>query len=164
MDKELLEITNEFINEIIKTKYAFGDEQSFDDIVTRFNTALRKDNFPQCDSFISYFSQRKIIPAGSVLASYGTTNKSSFSNCYVIPIKQDSIEAIFDALKEASRTFSWRGGVGFDITILRPKDTPVDNSAKYSTGAVSFMPLQKKCFKKMYSMTIFLQFIMLIFQ
>jgi ribonucleoside-diphosphate reductase alpha chain len=60
-------------------------------------------------------------------------------NCYVLPVKEDSIEGIFDWCKEAARTYSLGGGVGTDISILRPKGAPVHNAAAYSTGAVSFM-------------------------
>jgi ribonucleoside-diphosphate reductase alpha chain len=63
------------------------------------------------------------------------------SNCYVLPIKDDSIEAIFEWMKEAARTYSLGGGVGGDISILRPAGAPVNNSARSSTGSVSFMEL-----------------------
>ncbi len=62
-------------------------------------------------------------------------------NCYVIPIKQDSIEAIFDWMKEAARTYSLGGGVGVDISGLRPAGAPVNNAARTSTGSISFMEL-----------------------
>ncbi len=62
-------------------------------------------------------------------------------NCYVIPIKEDSIEGIFEWCKEAARTYSLGGGVGTDISVLRPKGSPVNNSAIYSSGSVSFMEL-----------------------
>ncbi|MHB8732115.1 MAG: LAGLIDADG family homing endonuclease [bacterium] len=62
-------------------------------------------------------------------------------NCYVLPIKEDSIEAIFEWTKEAARTYSLGGGVGGDISILRPAGAPVNNSARSSTGSVSFMEL-----------------------
>ncbi|MBI3841257.1 MAG: adenosylcobalamin-dependent ribonucleoside-diphosphate reductase [Thaumarchaeota archaeon] len=62
-------------------------------------------------------------------------------NCYFFKIKEDSIEAIFDWCKEAARTYSLGGGVGTDISVLRPKGAPVNNSAIYSSGSVSFMEL-----------------------
>jgi ribonucleoside-diphosphate reductase alpha chain len=62
-------------------------------------------------------------------------------NCYVIEIKEDSIEAIFEWMKEAARTYSLGGGVGGDISVLRPAGAPVNNSARSSTGSVSFMEL-----------------------
>ncbi|MDG6908264.1 MAG: hypothetical protein JRN20_21040, partial [Nitrososphaerota archaeon] len=62
-------------------------------------------------------------------------------NCYYLPIKSDSLESIFDFCKEAGRTYSFGGGVGTDISVLRPKGSPVNNSAVVSTGSVSFMEL-----------------------
>jgi hypothetical protein len=62
-------------------------------------------------------------------------------NCYFFGIREDSIEAIFDWCKEAARTYRFGGGVGTDISILRPKGAPVNNSAIVSSGAVSFMEL-----------------------
>ncbi|MGH7791143.1 MAG: adenosylcobalamin-dependent ribonucleoside-diphosphate reductase, partial [Thermodesulfobacteriota bacterium] len=67
--------------------------------------------------------------------------RATLLNCYFMPIKEDSIESIFEWCKEAARTYSFGGGVGTDISILRPKGAPVNNSAIYSTGAVSFMEL-----------------------
>jgi ribonucleoside-diphosphate reductase alpha chain len=81
----------------------------------------------------------------------GQNIRATLLNCYVIPIKNDSLESIFDWCKESARTYSFGGGVGTDIGILRPKGAPVNNSARYSTGAVSFMEL--------FSTTIHLYFI-----
>ncbi len=65
-------------------------------------------------------------------------------NCYVIPIKDDSLEAIFDWCKEAARTYSLGGGVGGDISVLRPRGARVNNSAIFSSGAVSFMEIMSE--------------------
>jgi ribonucleoside-diphosphate reductase alpha chain len=62
-------------------------------------------------------------------------------NCYVLPIKDDSIESIFQWMKEAARTYSLGGGVGGDISVLRPAGAPVNNAARTSTGSTSFMEL-----------------------
>ena len=63
------------------------------------------------------------------------------SNCYVVPIEDDTIEAIYEANKHMARIFSKGGGVGTDISILRPRNAKVNNAAKSSTGAVSFLDL-----------------------
>lgn len=81
----------------------------------------------------------RFLPGGRILFGAGQKRKSTLLNCYVLPIKEDSIEAIFDWCKEAARTYSFGGGVGTDISILRPKKAPVNNSAIVSTGSVSFM-------------------------
>ncbi len=84
-------------------------------------------------------SDFKFLPGGRIMFGAGQQRKNTLLNCYVIPIREDSIEAIFDWCKEAARTYSYGGGVGTDISTLRPKGAPVNNSAVYSTGSTSFM-------------------------
>ncbi|MDV3294140.1 MAG: adenosylcobalamin-dependent ribonucleoside-diphosphate reductase [Nitrososphaerales archaeon] len=83
----------------------------------------------------------RFVPGGRVLFGAGQPRKSTLLNCYFFKIKEDSIEAIFDWCKEAARTYSYGGGVGTDISVLRPRGAPVNNAAIYSSGSVSFMEL-----------------------
>jgi ribonucleoside-diphosphate reductase alpha chain len=83
----------------------------------------------------------RFVPGGRILFGAGQPRKSTLLNCYFFKIKEDSIEAIFDWCKEAARTYSFGGGVGTDISVLRPRGAPVNNSAIYSSGSVSFMEL-----------------------
>jgi len=93
------------------------------------------------ENFYWLLSDFRFIPGGRILFGAGQNRRSTLLNCYFMPIKNDSIEGIFEWCKEAARTYSFGGGVGTDISILRPKGAPVNNSAIYSTGAVSFMDL-----------------------
>lgn len=91
---------------------------------------------------LNLFSDFKyIIPGGSVLSTLGTDKLSSLSNCFVIDSPKDSITGIMNTCNEQSQLMKYRGGVGFDISSLRPNHSIVNNSAKTSTGAVSFMDL-----------------------
>ena len=83
----------------------------------------------------------RFVPGGRVMFGAGNPRKVTLINCYYIPIKEDSIEGIFEAAREMARTYSYGGGVGVDISILRPKGSPVHNSALTSTGSISFMEL-----------------------
>lgn len=83
----------------------------------------------------------RFIPGGRIMHAIGNPRKVTPFNCFVIPIKEDSLEAIFECAKEMARTYSQGGGVGTDISVLRPADAPVRNAARTSTGAVSFMEL-----------------------
>ncbi len=83
----------------------------------------------------------RFLPGGRILFGAGQARKATLLNCYVLPIKDDTLEAIFDWCKEAGRTYSYGGGVGTDISVLRPAKAPVNNSAIVSSGAVSFMNL-----------------------
>ena len=60
---------------------------------------------------------------------------------FVTTIREDNIESIYSAAFECARTYSYGGGIGVDISSLRPKDSVVHNAADRSTGAVSFMEL-----------------------
>lgn len=82
-----------------------------------------------------------IIPAGSVMYGLGNPKPVSLSNCFVIDSPKDSITGIFKTCSEQASLFKRRGGVGFDISTLRPNQAKVNNSAHFSTGSVSFMDL-----------------------
>ena len=83
----------------------------------------------------------RFIPGGRIMHAAGNSRRVTALNCYVIPVKDDSIESIFEWMKEAARTYSLGGGVGTDISVLRPRGAPVNNAARSSTGSVSFMEL-----------------------
>ncbi len=93
------------------------------------------------ENFYWLLSDFRLIPGGRILFGAGQKRRATLLNCYFMPVKEDSIEGIFEWCKEAARTYSFGGGVGTDISVLRPKGAPVNNSAIYSTGAVSFMDL-----------------------
>jgi len=83
----------------------------------------------------------RFVPGGRIMFGAGQPRQATLLNCYVIPIEGDSLEEIFEWCKKAGRTYSYGGGVGTDISVLRPKGAPVNNAAIYSTGSVSFMDL-----------------------
>jgi ribonucleotide reductase alpha subunit len=86
--------------------------------------------------------EKKFLFGGRILANRGLEKygiKTTLSNCYVVTPPEDSLEGIFEAGLKAARTFSYGGGVGLDITFLRPKGGKVNNAAKTTSGAVSFM-------------------------
>jgi len=80
-----------------------------------------------------------IIPQGSVMSQLGANTIGSLSNCFVIGQPEDSYGGIFQKDEEMAQLEKRRGGVGIDLSSLRPVNTPTSNAAKTSTGAVSFM-------------------------
>ncbi len=93
------------------------------------------------EKFYWLLSDFRYIPGGRILFGAGNPRNVTLLNCYVIPVKEDRLESIFDWMKEAARTYSYGGGVGTDIALLRPKGARVNNAALTSTGSVSFMDL-----------------------
>ena len=87
---------------------------------------------------------KKFLFAGRILSNRGLQHKGTkvtFSNCYVCEPPSDSIEGIYEAAYKLARTFSYGGGIGVDVSKLRPKNATVHNAAKTTSGAVSFMEL-----------------------
>ncbi len=85
---------------------------------------------------------RYIIPAGSPMTGIGNHYQvASLSNCFVIGLEgdADSYGAIMKLDEEQVQLMKRRGGVGHDLSQLRPKGSPVNNSALTSTGVVPFM-------------------------
>jgi ribonucleoside-diphosphate reductase alpha chain len=81
-----------------------------------------------------------IVPQGSPMAGIGNPFQiSSLSNCFVIGSGADSYGGIAKADEEQVQLMKRRGGVGQDLSHLRPKGSPVMNSALSSTGIVPFM-------------------------
>ncbi len=121
--------------DIYEQKYRFENEtfDEFLDRVSNKNEYIKKA-----------IRDKKFIPAGRILAGRGLDKlgrKVTLSNCYVLPKVEDNIESIFDTAKHLARTYSYGGGVGFQISKLRPKGAKVNNAASTTTGACSFMEL-----------------------
>lgn len=136
--KELLEKSlkehDDFIKMVCLNKYGHENITDVVDNVIKYCDIVDTE---QKDLLMS----GKFIPAGSILSACNNPESTvSFSNCYLTKIEEDSMDGIFNAQSDLANTFKYRGGSGFDITILRPKNTKVNNAAKTSSGAVSFMP------------------------
>ena len=82
------------------------------------------------------------LPGGRVIAGAGDLYRlKTLGNCFVSMIEEDNIESIYKAAYECARTYSYGGGIGVDMSSLRPREALVHNAANHSTGAVSFMEI-----------------------
>lgn len=121
--------------DIWSKKYCYEGE-SFDEWLERVsggNVELRK-----------IIQEKKFLFGGRILSNRGLEKrglKVTYSNCYVITPPEDNIESIFDCASRMARTFSYGGGVGIDISKLAPAGARVNNTAKFTSGATSFMDL-----------------------
>ena len=136
------------------TKYALKDsfgnlyEQTPDDMHHRIASEIARieAKYPNPMSHDEVFSYLKnfnyIIPQGSPMTGIGNDMQvSSLSNCFVIGLDgcPDSYGGIIRIDEEQVQLMKRRGGVGHDLSHIRPKGTPVKNSALTSTGLVPFM-------------------------
>ena len=121
--------------DIWKKKYQ-NENETFDEWLDRITGG---NNFVK-DLILS----KKFLYGGRILSNRGLQKngiKSSLSNCYVVSAPSDDIESIFECAKKLARTYSYGGGCGVDISKLAPNGAKVRNSAKYTSGATSFMDL-----------------------
>ena len=80
----------------------------------------------------------KFVPAGRILAAAGTDQNLTFYNCYVIPSPHDSRSGIIDTLSQMTEIMSRGGGVGINLSSLRPKHNYVRGVNGRSSGSVSW--------------------------
>lgn len=122
---------------IFSKKYTHEDDNGITDVFKRVAKTT------QLESMEDYMERGDIMPAGRAI--YGAESKGKFnatlSNCYVLESPKDTIESIYDTNRDMARVFSYGGGCGLSIDNLRPKGAKVNNSAKTSSGAVSFLEL-----------------------
>ncbi len=136
------------------TKYALKDsygniyEQSPQDMHRRIAKEISRieKNYPNPMSYEKILSLlegfRYIVPQGSPMTGIGNDFQiASLSNCFVIGLDgdPDSYGGIIRIDEEQVQLMKRRGGVGHDLTHIRPKGSPVKNSALTSTGLVPFM-------------------------
>lgn len=132
---EWLGENNDIGQDIWRGKYQHNDEtlEEWFDRVSGGDEKIREE-----------IRAKRFLFGGRILANRGLNKegiKVTYSNCYVLPPPEDNIESIYDTAKELARTFSYGGGVGIDISNLAPKGAKVHNTAKQTSGAVSFMDL-----------------------
>ena len=126
-------LKSELANNIWNRKYKYEDEtfEQWLDRVSNGNEGVKR-----------LIIEQKFLFGGRILANRGLDKlgrKITLSNCYVLELEDDSIESIYKTCGQIARTFSYGGGVGISIEKLRPAGSFVNNAAKTTSGAVSFM-------------------------
>lgn len=103
------------------------------------NYGYQRPNLDEEDIYQLFKDFKYIIPGGSVMSGAGTGQLVSLSNCFVIDSPKDSYAEIMKTRSQQAQLMKRRGGVGYDLSELRPRGARVNNAAKSSTGAASFM-------------------------
>lgn len=137
-------------SEIWEQKYRFtrSDGTIVDDTVEdtwdRIACALAQAEAKQVqesyvDQFYAALEDFKFLPAGRITSGAGTGRNVTMSNCFVMGTIPDSLEGIFDMLKEAALTMQAGGGIGYDFSTIRPKGALVKGVDADASGPLSFM-------------------------
>ena len=135
--------------EIWTAKYRFappsGDgDDSFDATARRVATAVAAAEEPELrvpwqNRFEEALTDFRFIPAGRILAGAGTDRTVTLFNCFVMGTVPDSLDGIFDHLREAALTMQQGGGVGMDFSTIRPRGAPVKGVGADASGPLTFM-------------------------
>ena len=143
-----------FITEISRhiwdSKYRFreGDlvhDRNIDDTWRRIARTLagveKRDRNEWERRFHEALRNFKFLPGGRIQAGAGTGRRVTLFNCFVMGTIEDSMNGIFDGLKEGALTMQQGGGVGYDFSTLRPQGTEAKSVGAVASGPVSFMQI-----------------------
>ena len=143
---------DELAASVFATKYALQDgtgnylELSPDQMHRRLAKEFARieqkyDNPIEEEEIYNLFKGFKyVIPQGSPMAGVGNDHRiQSLSNCFVVESPQDSYGGILKTDQEQVQIMKRRGGVGFDISTIRPKGMDTSNAAKTTDGIGVFM-------------------------
>ena len=134
----------EICKEIFEQKYCLNGEKSAEEVfrgIAREIASVEKDSITKKkseDAFYAELISGRLQPAGRILANARPDSRmKNYNNCFTIDI-EDSLEGIYDSLKEDAIISKMGGGVGFDISKLRPRGATLANGGE-SSGVVSFL-------------------------
>lgn len=120
------------------------DEKTWEDICCRVADAIadgEEGEFLRTKWFGEFYNlmiNMDFIPSTPVLLNADAENPGQLSSCFIIDIR-DNIESIYQAKAECAKIFQKNGGVGFNISALRPSESDVETSKGYAGGPIDFM-------------------------
>lgn len=124
-------------------KYRQPGENTIEDSWRRVAHALASvephDQVGWADRFYAILEGFRFLPGGRIMAGAGTERRVTLFNCFVMGVIEDSMDGIFQALKEGALTMQQGGGVGYDFSSLRPAGSATRSAAGIATGPLSFM-------------------------
>ena len=138
---------NDLAIDVLRSKYLAPGETGplqMWDRIARAMASVESDQALWYDRFFTLLLDFKFIPGGRVMHGAGrdeARRKPTLSNCYVVPIEQDSLEGIYRCLSESAMVYRTGGGVGTDLSSLRPKGATVNATVDQSPGCTAFMNL-----------------------
>lgn len=146
MDSEYF--TTDISSHIWRTRYQFHNSNDIHDqtisdtwwrIAKTLANAETSDRNHWQQAFFSILNDFKFIPGGRILAGAGTGHHVTLFNCFVMGTIHDSMESIFENLKEGALTMQQGGGIGHDFSTLRPYGSSANATGTIASGPISFM-------------------------
>ncbi|MFA6107467.1 MAG: ribonucleotide reductase N-terminal alpha domain-containing protein, partial [Candidatus Latescibacterota bacterium] len=138
---------NELAIDVLRSKYLAPGEtgpRQLWERIARAVSSVEAESAVWYGRFLELLTDFRFIPGGRVMHGAGreeARRKPTLSNCYVIPITEDSLEGIYRCLSESALVYRTGGGVGTDLSVLRPKGAAVNATVDKSPGCTAFMNL-----------------------
>ena len=112
--------------------------------VAKSVASVEDDKQEWYEKFFAILKDFRFIPGGRVMHAAGREDarrRPTLSNCYVIPIREDSLEGIYQCIYDSAMVYRTGGGVGTDLSSLRPQGARVNATVDSSPGITAFMNL-----------------------
>ena len=124
------------VDSILSARYLRKGEKNYEDICRRVASALADDETEKARFYEAMISLR-FLPNSPTLMNAGT-ELGQLSACFTLPVP-DSIDGIFDAMKEGAIIHKTGGGTGYNFSHIRPEGSPVQSTEGVASGPISFM-------------------------
>ncbi|MDR1546652.1 MAG: hypothetical protein LBU12_08105 [Deltaproteobacteria bacterium] len=139
---------------LIATRYAVREPQTGEPLESNFQSIVAGRLIPKLaglenplsgtgliDELVKALLSRQLIPASPLLMSFGNphTRRPGYFSCYPLGWVEDSLEDIEDMRRKMRIIYMAGGGVGIDVSKLRPKGAPVDAGQGIASGPVGFL-------------------------
>ena len=152
------EFTNDFSKEIWKTNSKYKDEQSWSDTCKRVATSVanvektKKKRLLYKELFYDMMYNKYFAPGGRILANVGVEERKNATlfNCYVYhpsdynPKDIDSLDNIFESLQQSAKILGREGGLGINLSYLRPEGMYIKGIGNRTPGPIKFAELWDK--------------------
>jgi len=142
--------------DVLREKYARGDESGIGDVRRRVARALAAVAYPdeadepdtrraELEARFLWAQEQGFVPAGRINSAAGLDSQATLINCFVQPVgdsisgSEDGLPGIYTALAEAAETMRRGGGVGYDFSAIRPLGSKVHGTRSRASGPVSYM-------------------------
>ncbi|WP_440949738.1 adenosylcobalamin-dependent ribonucleoside-diphosphate reductase [Methanosphaerula subterraneus] len=124
------------VDSILSARYLRAGEKTFEDICRRVAAALAADE-AEAARFYEAMVSLRFLPNSPTLMNAGT-DLGQLSACFTLPVP-DSIDGIFDAMKQGAIIHKTGGGTGYNFSKIRPEGSPVQSTEGVASGPISFM-------------------------